>query len=85
MDSYTGIRSRISQEQDDLLATIQLVHDNERLSTHLFDALVDRLVAGLFLDLRHQHSAGRLTDSELASELMELTLQCQAAGLTPPL
>lgn len=85
MDASIGIGAKISQEQDDLLATIQLVHDNDILSRHLFDSLVDRLVAGLFADLRRQHLEGRITDSDLAHELLELTAQCSAAGLATPL
>ena len=85
MDKTTGISARIAQEQDDLLATIQLVHENERLLGHLFDSLCDRLLAGLFVQLRHDHVEGRLTDAGLAHELLELTAQCKAAGLAPPL
>lgn len=79
-----GIAARINQEQDDLLATIQLVRDNERLTGHLFEALVDRLVDGIFLDLRGQHLRGELSDAELAHEMLSLTMQCRAVGLTPP-
>jgi hypothetical protein len=84
VDSFGALESRIAQEQDDLLATIQLVSDNERLSLHLFDALVDRLVAGLFLEMRYRHLTGELSDNDLAEEMMELTTQCRVVGLEPP-
>ena len=57
---------RVSQEQDDILGTLQLVRGDDLLEARLFEQLVDLLVEGLFLDLRQRYLAGdveRMTTS----------------------
>ena len=83
MDANDRLANRILQEQDEVLATLQLVHDDEELSQRLYEQLVDLLIEGMFLDLRRQHLDGRLTRTDYVSELARLADSCRQAGLLP--
>src|SRR5687767_2035059 len=83
MDANDRLASRILSEQDDVLATLQLVRDDGELTDRLFEQLVDLLIEGMFLDLRRQHLDGRLTRSEYVNELARLADSCRNAGLLP--
>jgi hypothetical protein len=75
--------TRVDQEQDDVLCTLQLVHGDEALERRLFDQLVDLLVEGMFLDLRQRYLAGTAEREEYVEELSALAEQCRRAGLLP--
>ena len=66
---------------DDVLATLPLVRENERLTTHLYDQLVDLLLESMLVDLRADLAEGRLSPADYAAELASLAGQCRAAGL----
>ncbi len=66
---------RVGQEQDDVLATLQLVRGDHVLEGRLFEQLVDLLVEGLFLDLRGRDGG--------AEELAGLADLCRGVGLLP--
>jgi hypothetical protein len=83
VDANDRLASRILQEQDDLLATLQLVGDDDELVDRLYEQLVDLLIEGMFLDLRRQHLDGRLTRSDYVAELARLADACRQAGLLP--
>lgn len=83
MDAHERLVSRIGQEQDDVLCTIQLVRGNEQLERRLFDQLVDLLVESMFLELRQRYLDGTVTRDEYVDELSQLADQCRAAGLLP--
>jgi hypothetical protein len=82
MDAHHRLATRVAQEQDDLLGTIQVVRDGE-LGARLFDQLVDLLVEGMFLDLRREYLDGRLSRADYVEELAQLAAQCRRAGLLP--
>jgi len=74
---------RVGHEQDDVLGTLQLVRGDDLLEDRLFEQLVDLLVEGLFLDLRHQYTAGELAREAYVDELSALSGLCRGAGLLP--
>jgi hypothetical protein len=75
--------SRVSQEQDDVLCTLQLVHGNDALEARLFEQLVDLLVESTFLELRQSFLDGTMDRGTYVSELADLAKQCRHAGLLP--
>jgi hypothetical protein len=83
VNAHDRLVRQVAVEEDDLLATLQLVHGDDELETHLFDQLVDLLVEQLFLDLRRRHADGELARDEYVAELGTLAHQCRAAGLLP--
>ncbi|MEO7555340.1 MAG: hypothetical protein ABIV94_01885 [Acidimicrobiales bacterium] len=83
MDAHERLNERVAAEQDDVLCTIQLVDGDDRLSRRLFDQLVDLLVEGMFLDLRHAHHTGALGRDAYVAELSALAADCREAGLLP--
>jgi hypothetical protein len=74
----------VDRELDDALSTVWLVRGNERLSTRLFDQVVDLLLERILLDLRTELVAGRVTATTFANELARLADQCRAVGLLSP-
>lgn len=74
---------RIESEQDDVLATLQLVRGDDVLESRLFEQLVDLLVEGMFVELRQQHLRGDLPREEYVDELTALADLCRGAGLLP--
>jgi hypothetical protein len=83
VDAHERLMHRVGNEQDDVLGTLQLVHGDDLLEDRLFDQLVDLLVEGLFLDLRHQYVAGELEREDYVDELGDLAELCRVAGLLP--
>ncbi|MGQ0832572.1 MAG: hypothetical protein ACT4OV_12935 [Microthrixaceae bacterium] len=83
MNGHEDLLRRVCDEQDDVLATLQLVHGNDVLETRLFDQLVDLLVEGMFLDLRQRFQAGGLDREAYLTELASLGELCRSAGLLP--
>jgi hypothetical protein len=83
VDAQNRLIERVAAEQDDVLCTIQLVHDDDALQRRLFDQLVDLLVEGTFLDLRRRYLAGALDRDRYVDELSALADQCRTVGLLP--
>jgi hypothetical protein len=73
----------VSDEQDDVLATLQLVSGDELLEARLFEQLVDLLVEGMFLDLRQTYLADGVERDAYLAELGTLAELCRGAGLLP--
>ena len=83
MEATRHLATQVSEEQDDVLASIVLVQGDTELEDRLFERLVDLLVESLFLDLRRQYSDGELDTSGLTTGLAALALECRTAGLLP--
>ena len=83
MDAHDRLVSRVSEEQDDILGTIQLVEAAPELQDHLFEQLVDLLVEGMFLDLREEYLAGALDREAYVDALAGLADRCRRVGLLP--
>ena len=83
MDTHDRLVSRVSDEQDDVLGTIQLIEGDDGLQDHLFEQLVDLLVEGMFLDLREEYLRGALDRAGYVDSLAELADRCRNAGLLP--
>lgn len=83
MDANDRLAGQVSQEQDDVLGTIQLVKGDTTLEDRLYDQLVDLLVEGLFLDLRRRHARGELDSDCYIAELGSLSAMCRDVGLLP--
>ena len=75
--------NRIEAEQDDVLATLQLVRGDDVLESRLYEQLVDLLVEGMFVELRQQHLSGDLPREAYVDELSALADLCRGAGLLP--
>jgi hypothetical protein len=83
VDAHDRLVQRVSQEQDDILGTIQLVSGDDLLEARLFEQLVDLLVEGLFLDLRQSYLEGSVLREDYVEELARLADLCRDAGLLP--
>src|SRR3546814_9314991 len=83
MDAHERLVTRVADEQDDILGTIQLIDGDEQLQDRLFEQLVDLLVEGLFLDLREQYIDGSLGRDAYVAELAALAERCRSMGLLP--
>ena len=83
MEATRHLVHQVSEEQEDVLASIRLVQGDPELEDRLFARLVDLLVEGLFLDLRRKYADGELEAGELTKELAALALECRTAGLLP--
>lgn len=83
MDEHERLVSRVSEEQDDILGTIQLVEGDEVLHDRLFEQLVDLLVEGMFLDLRDEFLAGELDHDDYVAAVSDLADKCREGGLLP--
>ena len=77
----TEVAKRVANDTDDVLATLPLVRGNHQLTDHLFSQLVDLLLEGILVDLRHELADGRISAAEYASTLSELARQCRTVGL----
>ena len=75
------LAARVARDTEDVLATIPLVRENPQLTDHLFDQLVDLLLEGVLVDLRHRESTGELDPVAYAAELETLAAQCRSVGL----
>jgi hypothetical protein len=83
VDAHDRLATRIRQEQDDLLATLQLVQDDPVLADRLWSQLVDLLVESAFVDLRREMLVGDRGRLEYLEELTDLADRCRTAGLLP--
>ncbi len=83
MDEHQRLVTRVADEQDDVLGTIQLVAGDDALQDRLFDQLVDLLVEGMFLDLRDEYLSGALDQECYVSEIAALADRCRDQGLLP--
>ena len=83
MDAHERLVTRVADEQDDILSTIQLVGHDDELQDRLFEQLVDLLVEAMFLDLREQYLAGTVARDVYVESLSRLAADCRAAGLLP--
>ena len=83
MDAHHRLVTRVADEQDDILATLQLTAGDDELQERLFDQLVDLLVEGMFLDLRERYLAGAIDRDDYVESLGELADRCRSAGLLP--
>jgi hypothetical protein len=83
VNTHERLLHRVSIEQDDVLATLQLVQGDELLEGRLFEQLVDLLVEGMFLELRQRYLAGDLERDAYVVELGTLAELCRSAGLLP--
>lgn len=83
VNGHERLLQRVSVEQDDVLATLQLVRGDDLLEARLFEQLVDLLVEGMFLDLRQEYLAGDLTREAYIAQLGTLAEMCRGAGLLP--
>jgi hypothetical protein len=83
VETHDRLANQVAHEQDDVLATLQLVQGDDVLEDRLFEQLVDLLVEGLFLDLRRQHLDGALGSDQYVAQLGWLSGSCREAGLLP--
>ena len=83
VNAHERLVNRVDAEQDDVLATIQLVQGDELLEARLYDQLVDLLVEGMFLELRRRYLDGELPREAYVDELAALADLCRGAGLLP--
>jgi hypothetical protein len=83
MDEHQRLVTRVADEQDDVLGTIQLVAGDDVLQDRLFDQLVDLLVEGMFLDLRDEYLSGALDQEGYVAEIAALADRCRDQGLLP--
>ncbi|MCO8127024.1 hypothetical protein NHL50_07375 [Acidimicrobiia bacterium EGI L10123] len=83
MDAHERLVSRVADEQDDILGTIQLVDGDGTLQDRLFEQLVDLLVEAMFLDLRESYLDGTIDRDAYVTELADLAERCRGLGLLP--
>ena len=83
MNAHERLLHRVAVEQDDVLATLQLVRGDDALEGHLFDQLVDLLVEGMFLELRQKYLRGDIDRNDYLLEMNTLAALCRSAGLLP--
>ncbi|WP_436795405.1 hypothetical protein [Actinospongicola halichondriae] len=83
MDEHEQLVTRVSEEQGDILGTIQLVEGDEALHELLFEQLVDLLVEGMFLDVRDEYLAGELDHDAYLASVSDLADKCREGGLLP--
>lgn len=83
MDAHQRLVTRVADEQDDVLSTLQLVEGDPELQDRLFEQLVDLLVESMFLDLRDEFLAQRIDRDTYVAALAEMAESCRSAGLLP--
>jgi hypothetical protein len=83
VNAHERLVQRVEAEQDDVLATLQLVQGDDELETRLYEQLVDLMVEGMFLELRQHHLSGAIPREEYVDELTALADLCRGAGLLP--
>ena len=83
MNAHERLVQRVEAEQDDVLATLQLVRGDEVLEARLYEQLVDLLVERMFLELRQHYLAGEVERDAYVEELSVLAEQCRGVGLLP--
>ncbi len=83
VNAHQRLVHRVEAEQDDVLATLQLVQGDAALEGRLFAQLVDLLVEGMFLDLRQRYLDGQMEREVYVDELSTLADLCRRPGLLP--
>jgi hypothetical protein len=83
VNGHERLLRRVSVEQDDVLATLQLVRGDQVLEARLFEQLVDLFVEGMFLDLRQRYLDRDIEREAYITELGHLAEMCRGAGLLP--
>lgn len=83
VDATDRLASQIRRDQDDVLASIQVLGPDVDGFDRLFDRLVDLLIEGLFVDLRRRFALGELDRETFTEEVTALARDCRAAGLLP--
>ncbi len=83
MDEHERLVTRVSEEQGDILGTIQLVEGDEALHDRLFEQLVDLLVEGMFLDVRDEYLDGAMDHDAYVAAVADLADKCRDGGLLP--
>jgi hypothetical protein len=83
VDEHGRLADRVAAEQDDVLATLQLVRGDVPLEDRLYEQLVDLMVEGMFLDLRRRYLDGELDRPAYVEELNALADLCRGVGLLP--
>jgi hypothetical protein len=83
MDAHERLVSRVADEQDDILGTIQLIDGDAQLQDRLYAHLVDLLVEGMFLTLREEYLGGSLGRDAYVEQLASLAERCRSMGLLP--
>ena len=83
VDAHERLVQRVGPEQDDVLATLQLVRRRRAPEARLFEQLVDLLVEGIFLELRQRYLDGDVGREGYVDELAGLADLCRDAGLLP--
>ncbi len=83
MDDHERLLHRVSEEQGDILSTIQLIEGDDALHDRLFEHLVDLLVEGMFLDLRDEYLEGSLDHDAYVAAISDLADSCRDVGLLP--
>jgi len=73
----------VGEEQDDVLASIQLVRGDRSLEDRLFEQLVDLLIEGMFVELRQAYLMAEMTSDAYVAELGILVDALSGAGLLP--
>lgn len=83
MDAHERLVTRVADEQDDILGTIQLIDGDRQLQDRLYEQLVDLLVEGMFLDLREEYLEGTIGREHYIEQLADLADRCRSTGLLP--
>jgi hypothetical protein len=83
VDEHLRLADRVGAEQEDVLATLQLVRGDATLENRLYEQLVDLLVEGMFLELRTRYLEGELDRPAYVEELNGLAELCRGVGLLP--
>jgi hypothetical protein len=83
MNAHERLVTRVADEQDDILGTIQLIDGDEQLQDRLYEQLVDLLVEGMFLDLREDYLDGTIARDAYVEQLAHLAERCRSMGLLP--
>src|SRR3546814_11195028 len=84
MDAHERLVTRVADEQDDILGTIQLIDGDEQLQERLFEKPVDLLVEGMFLDLRASYTERTLGRDAYIVALADLAEGWRPGGAPTP-
>ena len=83
MHADEQLAREVWEEQDDVLASIQLVRGNRVLEDRLFEQLVDLLIEGMFVELRQAYLMGQMTRDDYVTHLGEVVDVLSRAELLP--
>jgi hypothetical protein len=83
VEAHARLMQKVAAEQEDVLSTLLLCTDDAAVADRLWGQLVDLLVEGMFLDLRHGYLAGEISRLSYLQDLGALAGRCRDAGLLP--